>query len=131
MRGTFRIVLSLLATLILSACVFNEQPKDHVGAWEGKAFSILKTLNPTYTFTEDGMVQEMHPGDASPKEGTYKVDYAKSPTWIDITWADGGVQTGIFRFVGAGKSGMEMCLVFGPARPGSFGGDGTPFLKRK
>jgi hypothetical protein len=129
MRRTI-LILSMLAAAFLAGC-FNDQPKDHVGAWEGKAFSILQTLNPTYTFTEDGVVQEMHQGDTAPKEGTYKVDYSKNPVWIDVKWADGGVQTGIFRFVGTGKRSMELCLVFGERRPADFGGAGTLFLKRK
>lgn len=114
-RNMKRIATVLPLALILCSCASSK--KMHIGTWEATGITedgyVLKLArnNKAQVTTPEGVYQ-----------GEYAIDYAKTPTRLDVTW-DGRTTKCIlefldkerFKIIGVSSSGKLRPLTFEPA----------------
>ena len=122
------VLLAVLAVALTLGC--SRQPKYHVGEWESRF--LVPSGHPgsmyyfIWVFLDDGICQRIAGYDSlAPeelKEGTYKIDYSKTPIQISIYFkGDNAFNYGIVRFIGEDKSKLQFRFdLSGKNRPTNF-----------
>ena len=117
MNKKYALLIWILWTLLLISCS-NSETKKHIGFWEAQNSLEEKMV---WEFTENSFT--FYDG-TSLVEGTYSINYSKSPLWLDIKMANGEYEKlskTIIEFIDNDK--MKIYASFEEKRPQKFDDD--------